>query len=357
MKEYKLGALYGDAIGPEIVKSTVDIMTAAAEKLDIKVEFEKLPLGWEGIEKYDNPVPDVTKKGLIECDAWLLGPHDSAAYPEKWSQALNPSGTIRHHFDMFSNVRPIKPAPGIKSVVDGMDLVIFRENTEGFMPDRNMYKGRGEFLITPEVATVTGVFTKKATTRIAHEAFKMAMSRNKKLAIVHKANVIQLAYGLFRDTCYEVGREFYPEVEVEDYHIDAMTAHLVKRASEFDVIVTTNLFGDILSDLAGELSGSLGLAPAINTNENQAMAQAAHGSAPDIGGQNIANPVGMILSGTLLLKWLADKHSDSRMTEMALLIEGVIEKNLTSGVCTRDLGGKESTTSFTDAVVDSIKNL
>ncbi|ADO83861.1 isocitrate/isopropylmalate dehydrogenase family protein [Ilyobacter polytropus] len=357
MKNYKLGALYGDGIGPEIVKSTVDIMEAAAGKIGIEVEFEKMPLGWEGIEKYNNPVPDVTKEGLTKCDAWLLGPHDSAAYPEEWSSQLNPSGTIRHHFDLYSNARPIKPVPGIKSVVDGMDLVLFRENTEGFMPDRNMFKGRGEFLVTPEIALATGVFTKKATRRIAHEAFKMAMSRRKKLAIVHKANVIQMAYGLFRDTCYEVGREFYPEVEIEDYHIDAMTAHLVRRAKDFDVIVTTNLFGDILSDLAGELSGSLGLAPAINSNETQAMAQAAHGSAPDIGGQNVANPVGMILSGTLLLKWLADKHEDKRMNDMALLIEAAIEKNLTEGVCTRDLGGKESTTSFTQEVINTLKTM
>ncbi len=354
MKKYKMGVLLGDGIGPEIVTSTVDIFKAASDKLGREFfEYIDLPMGWEAIEKYNDPVPQITKDKLAECDGWLMAPHNNAAYPDEHRAKLNPSGTMRHHFDLFSNIRPNKTYPGIKPLKENIDLVIFRENTEGFMPDRNMYKGLGEVLVTDEIAIVMGVFTKKAATRIAEEAFKMAMTRKKKVAIVHKANVIKFGYELFRDTCYEVGKK-YPEVEVEDYHIDAMTAHLVRRPEEFDVIVTTNLFGDIISDLAGEVTGSLGLAPSINTNENQAMAQAAHGSAPDIGGKNIANPIGMINSGVMLIKWLADRYTDEGLHQLAESIEKAVEKSMLDGATTCDLGGNLTTTAYTQAVIDRL---
>ncbi|SDF36783.1 isocitrate/isopropylmalate dehydrogenase family protein [Sporomusa acidovorans] len=356
MKTYKLGVLYGDGIGPEIVKSTVDVFVAAENHVgNVNFDYVELPMGWQGIKKYNDPVPEITKKELKTCDGWLFGPHDSAAYPPEHLAKLNPSGEMRHYFDLYSNVRPNKAIPGAKSLVgNDVDMVIFRENTEGFYPDRNMYKGIGEFMASPDVAIVAGLFTKKAAERIAHSAFRLAMKRRKKVTIVHKANVIKLGYGLFRDTCREVGK-LYPEVQVDDYHIDAMTAHLVRRAKDFDVIVTTNMFGDILSDLVGELTGSLGLAPSINTNDHQAMAQAAHGSAPDIAGKNISNPVGMLLSGVMLLDWMAERHNDPALEKMARTAENAIMKTLANGICTPDLGGSASTTGFTEAIVEKIK--
>lgn len=168
---------------------------------------------------------------------------------------------------------------------------------------------------------------KKAITRITHAAFQRAVERRGKVTIVHKANVIKLGSGLFLRTCQEVAKA-YPQVEVEDIHIDAMAAHLVRRAGDFDVIVTENMFGDILSDLAGELVGSLGMAPSLNCNENQAMAQAAHGSAPDIAGQNIANPMGMILSTVMLCNWLHVKYQDERLKQTASLIEHTLGETL-----------------------------
>ena len=358
MKSYKLGVLYGDGIGPEIVQSTVDIFKAVEEKVGkSKFNFVELPMGWEGIKKYDDPVPQVTKDELKTCDGWLMGPHDSAAYPPVHHAKLNPSGEMRHYFDLYSNARPNKTIPGTKGIIgDGVDMVIFRENTEGFYPDRNMFNGLGEYMPTPEIAIVSGLFTKKAAERIAHQAFKLAMKRRKKVTIVHKANVIKMGYGLFKNTCLEVAK-LYPEVQVDDYHIDAMTAHLVRRPKEFDVIVTTNMFGDIISDLVGELTGSLGLAPSINTNDNQAMAQAAHGSAPDIAGRNISNPVGMLLSGVMLLDWMADRHGDESLEKMARYAENAILETLSDGICTKDLGGSASTTDFTQAIVDKIKKM
>lgn len=354
MATYKLGVLYGDGIGPEIVRSTVDVLQAAAERTKgTTFDFVELPMGWTGINEYGDPVPAVTKQTLETCHGWIMGPHDSAAYPAEFQAMRNPSGELRHHFDLYANIRPSKTIAGIKSIAGEADMVIFRENTEGFYPDRNMYQGTGEFMVTPDVAIVAGLFTRKAAERIAHAAFRMAMMRRKKVAIVHKANVIKLGYGLFLNTCREVGKA-YPEVQVEDYHIDAMAAHLVRRAKDFDVIVTTNMFGDILSDLAGELVGSLGLAPSINTNDNQAMAQAAHGSAPDIAGKNIANPVGELLSAVMLLDWLASRHQDQDLQDMARKIENAVMKTMHDGIATRDLGGTASTTEFTKAIVERL---
>ena len=173
--------------------------------------------------------------------------------------------------------------------------MIARENTEGFYADRNTYAGTGEFMPTADVAICLGVFTRPAVERIARTAFELARRRRNKLTIVHKANVLQLSSGLFKRVCLEVA-EGYPDVEVDDFHIDAMTVHLLRRAADFDVVVAENMFGDILSDMAGELAGSLGIAPSINASDDRCMAQASHGSAPDIAGKGLANPIAMILS-------------------------------------------------------------
>lgn len=354
---YKIGLLYGDGIGPEITKATELMMKAAVKKAGISAEFPVFPMGWEGIKTYGDPVPEITKLGLKDCHGWIFAPHDSASYPEEHFKRSNPSGTMRHYFDLYANIRPARTYPGIKSYVEGGDVVVFRENTEGLLPDRNMYKGWGEFMPSPDMVILNGVFTTKATERIAHEAFRMAMKRKKHLTIAHKANVMQMSYGMFRSVICDIGKEFYPEVKIDDFHIDAMTAHMVKRLKDFDVIVTTNLFGDILSDLAGELTGSLGLGPAINTNGTQCMAQAAHGSAPDIAGRNIANPVGIMMSTVMLFDWMADHHHDERLGEAARIMENAVLKTMEVGDVTPDLGGKASTSSFTESIVKKIEGV
>jgi 3-isopropylmalate dehydrogenase len=352
--DYRLGVLKGDGIGPEIVEATLKVLEAA-QRQNARLAFEwvPLPMGWEAIRATGSALPESAIETLKSCDAWILGPHDSVSYPSALREALNPSGELRRRFDLFANIRPARAYPGLKAVCPRMDLVIARENTEGFYADRNMAWGIGEFMPTPDVALAIGKITRQASERIARTAFALARKRRRKVAIVHKANVLRKTFGLFLDVCRGVGAEF-PEVAVEDYHIDAMTAHLVRRGADFDVIVTENMFGDILSDLTGELSGSLGMAPSINASATQAMAQASHGSAPDIAGKGIANPVGMILSAAMLLAWLGDGREDPAAGEAGQAIERAVSTVLEKGPRTRDLGGTASTKEFTSALVQHL---
>ena len=355
-KTYRLAVLNGDGIGPEIVPASVKIIDAAVAAVGAPaIDWSELPLGREAIDEFGTAVPPQTLEALNEVDGWLLGPHDSAAYPEPHKSALNPSGTIRKHFGLFANIRPAKAFPGGNAIVENTDLVIVRENTEGFYADRNTFAGTGEMMPTADVAIMHGIITRAATTRIAHEAFKLAMKRDKRVTIVHKANVLKMTTGLFRDVCRDVAKE-YPEVTVNDFHIDAVTVHLVRRADKFDVIVTENMFGDILSDLAGEVAGSLGIAPSINSSDTHAMAQASHGSAPDIAGRNIANPIGMILSSAMLLRWLGAKFDDEAILAAADLVEVKVAATVEAGTVTPDMGGSVGTREFADAVVAAIAN-
>jgi 3-isopropylmalate dehydrogenase len=351
---YRLGVLEGDGIGPEIVPAATRVVDAALAGTASTVEWVPLPVGWAAIAAHGTPTPPSTIEALAGLDGWLLGPHDSAAYPEPHRSRLNPSGALRRHFDLFANIRPARGVPGSGAVAPDADLVIVRENTEGFYADRNTYAGTGEFMPSPEVAIAMGVFTRPRIERIARVAFDLARRRRRRLTIVHKANVLRLSSGLFRDVCRQVAAG-HPDVEVDEQHVDAMTVHLVRRAADFDVVVTENMFGDILSDLAGELAGSLGLAASLNASDRTAMAQAAHGSAPDIAGQDVANPASMILSAALLLGWLGDRHADPEASAAAELIEGAVADTIAAGVRTRDLGGTEGTAGFAAAVVDRVQ--
>jgi len=354
-RTYHLGVLLGDGIGPEIVPSSVALVDAAVEAAGVApIEWHELPLGSTAIEEHGAHTPDTTLKALEDLDGWLLGPHDSASYPEPFRSELNPSGTIRKHFGLFANIRPAKAFEGGKAIVEGTDLVIARENTEGFYADRNTFRGTGEMMPTPDVAIMHGIITRAATERIARSAFELAIRRRNKVTIVHKANVLKMTTGLFRDVCREVASA-YPQVEVDDFHIDAMTVHLVRRAHEFDVIVTENMFGDILSDLAGEIAGSLGIAPSLNSSDTHAMAQAAHGSAPDIAGRDLANPIAMNLSSAMLLDWLAGRHADPMLADAAKRLERGVVATVRAGTSTRDLGGTAGCAEFTDAVASAIR--
>ena len=351
---YRLGLLLGDGIGPEIVPAAVQVMDAALAAAGAKpVDWVPLPLGAAAIDTHGSALPPSTLATLGELDGWLLGPHDSAAYPDPHRSQLNPSGTIRKHFDLFANIRPAKAFEGARALLPGIDLVVVRENTEGFYADRSTYRGTGEFMPTPDVAIAMGIFTRPAIERIAREAFELARRRRRHVTVVHKANVLRTTTGFFLEICREIGAD-YPDVELDDFHIDAMTVHLVRRAEAFDVLVTENMFGDILSDLAGELAGSLGIAPSINASNSLAMAQAAHGSAPDIAGRNLANPTAMIASGAMLLDWLGSRCADPGARAAAVLVEKGLTATVRSGVHTADLGGKAGTTDFGAAVAATI---
>ncbi|HEU5025533.1 MAG TPA: isocitrate/isopropylmalate dehydrogenase family protein [Spirillospora sp.] len=356
-RQYRLGVLAGDGIGPEIVPASVLVVDAAVAAAGAPaIAWHDLPLGRAAIDEHGAAVPASTLEALAELDGWLLGPHDSASYPEPHRSQLNPSGTIRKHFDLYANIRPAKALNDEDAVVAGTDLVIVRENTEGFYADRSTYKGSGEFMPTPDVAIALGIITRDAVRRIARSAFDLARRRDRRVTIVHKANVLKLTTGLFRDVCREVAAD-YPDVAVDDFHIDAMTVHLVRRADAFDVVVTENMFGDILSDLAGEIAGSLGIAPSINASDDRAMSQAAHGSAPDIAGRDIANPTAMILSNAMLLDWLGGRRDDPALCEAAALIDRAVTDTVRAGTKTRDMGGTAGTGEFAEAVAATIKRL
>jgi 3-isopropylmalate dehydrogenase len=349
---YRVGVLVGDGIGPEITPASVAVVDAALAAVGAPaIEWVELPMGLAAIREHGTALPQSTLDALADTDGWLLGPIDGVAYPEPQRSQLNPSGALRKHFDLYANVRPAR-AFG-KAVVPDADLVIVRENTEGFYADRNTFAGTGEFMPSPDVAVSMGIVTRAAVERIAVAAFELAQRRRKHLTIVHKANVLRLSMGLFRDVCREVG-ERYPDVVVDDFHIDAMTVHLVRRGGDFDVLVAENMFGDILSDLTGERAGALGIAPSLNSTDTRAMAQAAHGSAPDIAGRDVANPIAMILSAAMLLDWLASRKDDEPLAEAARLIDDAVRAVVDAGTSTRDLGGTASTSSFTAAVVERI---
>jgi 3-isopropylmalate dehydrogenase len=350
---YRIGLAAGDGIGPEISSATHTVMDAACKDALVSIDWVEAPIGFDAIASYGDPIPAETKSALASCDGFVLGPHDSASYPEEYRERRNPSGELRTYFDLYANIRPARAHPAVPAVSPRMDLVLVRENTEGFYTDRNMYVGTGELMPTVDVALAVGVFTRPAIMRAAHEACRLAMRRRRRLTIVHKANILRRSSGLFLQVCREVGSA-YPDLSVDDFHIDAMTAHLVRRGDTFDVVVAENMFGDILSDLAGELSGSLGLAGSLNAGTDHAMAQAAHGSAPDIAGQGVANPIGLLLSAAMLLRWLGDKQTDPRLTAAGDSIDVAVDAALTGGIRTRDLRGDASTAEFTEAVVERL---
>jgi 3-isopropylmalate dehydrogenase len=351
-----LGYMLGDGIGAEIVPAARRVVEAAVAHAGLpEIDWVELPMGLMAIESLGYAMPPSTIEALRETDGWILGPFDNGSYPASWKASGErvPGASLRIGFDLYANIRPSRTREGVPSLTSGVDLVIVRENTEGFYPDRNMKEGKGEFKPTDDVALLVGVFTRAACRRIALRAFEMASQRRNHVTAVHKSNVMPVVFGLFLEECRKVAADF-PDVVFDDVLFDSAAAYLVRDPARFDVLVTENLFGDTLSDLAGELVGALGLAGALNAGETHAMAQAAHGSAPDIAGRNIANPVGMIVSAAMLLDWLGERHDDAALVGAAQAIQDAVDAVLARGVHTGDLGGSASTTEFTDAVVGQL---
>jgi 3-isopropylmalate dehydrogenase len=249
---------------------------------------------------------------------------------------------FRKALDLFANIRPSRTYPGVPGPVGDFDLVVVRENTEGFYADRNMVSGGSEMQVTDDVVVSLRRITRPCCERIARAAFALAQRRRRHVTLVHKANVLRLGCGMFLDECRKVAAE-YPDVVVDDLIVDAMMAHAVRHPGRFDVIVTTNMFGDILSDLTAELSGSLGLAGSLNAGSRYAMAQASHGSAPDIAGRNVANPVSLVLSAGLLLGWLGQTRGLGHFTAAAASIEAAVAGCVAAGETTADIGGRLGT--------------
>ena len=347
----RMVVLPGDGIGPEITSATTRVLRAASKHFQLGVEVEEHPVGHESLKHFGTTV----QPGLLElvrsADGLILGPTATFDFKNEQSGEINPSKYFRKNLDLFANVRPARTYAGLRNPLGDFDLVVVRENTEGFYADRNMEQGNGEILVTPDVVISLRRITRLCCERIAKAACQLAMLRKKHLTIVHKANVLKIGDGMFLDICRETAKAF-PGLAVDDILVDAMMAHVVRDPSRFDVIVSTNMFGDILSDLTAEISGSLGLGGSLNVGENHAMAQAAHGSAPDIAGRDVANPFSLILSMALLLEWHGERSGAPSFGEAARTIEAAVAKAIETGRATRDVGGKLGTAATGQAVVE-----
>jgi 3-isopropylmalate dehydrogenase len=349
----KIGILLGDDIGLEVVPEAVKVMKAAAAKTGLAIEWHELPIGKAGHEKHGNTLPKITEETLHTLDGWIMGPIGHNAYPRGDMTWVMPP--VRKKFDLFTALRPALSHPNIPSVHKNVDIAFFRELTEGMLYSETVVAGLPEFRPNDDITISSRVITRKGSNRVAREAFELARTRpRKKVTAAHKEPVYRLACGMFAEECRKVAK-FYPDVEFEEMMIDSTAMKLVAEPQRFDVIVTTNQFGDILTDIGAGLVGGLGLAPGLCIGEKQAMAQATHGSAPDITGKNIANPYAMIMSGQMLMDWLGRKHNDTKASASAALMQKAVTKVIGDGkTLTRDLGGKASTTEMGDAIAAAL---
>jgi len=348
--------LEGDGIGPEITAATLAVLHAAERGCGVKLSFETAAVGWTAHKREGTTFPLSVLEKAKAADGVLLGPVSHNEYPPVAEGGLNPSGELRKRLDLYANIRPARSRAGFPPRCGKpVDLVIVRENTEGFYADRNMHQGAGEFMPTPDLALAVRKITRAGSTRIAEAAFKLAMQRRKKVTAVHKANVLRLSDGLYLE-CVRAVAAKYPQVAYEERIIDAMAALLVRDASQFDVVVTTNMYGDILSDEASEIAGSLGLAASLNAGAEHAVAQAQHGSAPDIAGKNVANPSSLIGSAAMLLAWLGERRKDDKLVRAAAAIEAALDRIIADPQTrTPDMGGTLGTDAFGAAVAAALQ--
>ena len=342
----KILVLPGDGIGPEITQATLAVLDRANAKFKLGLEWQMEDIGVVTLKKEGSTLPARVMDAARKAPGIILGPVDHLQYPPRDQGGINPSGELRVKLDLFANIRPAKSRMGVGLTGKPVDLVIFRECTEGFYADRNMFSGPGEFMPTPDMALAVRKVTARQCERISRVGFEWARKRRKKVTAVHKANVLHLSDGLFLREVRKVAKE-YPDVELDEKIVDAMAALLVRDPSRFDCIVTGNMFGDILSDEASEISGSLGLAGSVMAGDDACCAQAQHGSAPDIQGQDKANPTSLILSAVMLFEWLAARHRRPEFEQAAKAIEAAIDAALQSpDTRTADLKGKLGTRAF-----------
>jgi isopropylmalate/isohomocitrate dehydrogenase-like protein len=329
MTTYKLAVIPGPGIGGEVVPEAVRLL----ESTDLNFDCRYFEIGFEVWKKTGSPVPDDVLAGVRETQACLFGATTTPVGVPGYKSAII---MLRRALGLYANVRPAKSYPTQKGMKD-VDLVIVRENTEG------MYSG-WEFAL-PDSAYTIRVITRKATERIARFAFELAMKRRKKVTIVTKANVLRVSDGLFLEVAQKVAED-YPDVEVEEAFVDVTAMRLVLKPQIFDVIVTSNLFGDILSDESAGLVGGLGLAPSANIGDDYALFEPVHGSAPRLAGKDIANPMAAIMASKMMLDYFGENRWAERIEKA---IVSVLEEGK---VLTPDLGGSSSTKQVTDAIID-----
>ncbi|MBC7086432.1 MAG: NAD-dependent isocitrate dehydrogenase [Methanomethylovorans sp.] len=329
----RIAVVQGDGIGKEVIPAALEVLDA----LSLPIEKVPVELGYDKWKKTGYAITEDDLDILKECDCILFGAITTPPDPAYKSVLL----TIRKELDLYANIRPIKPIDGIMGITERNDFnfVIVRENTEG------MYSGIEE--IHEDVAYTKRVVTRKGSERIAEYACKLAKKRQKRLEIVHKSNVLK-SDKLFLDICRHTAD--IHNVEYHDTLVDTMAYNLIAHPNRYDVIVTTNLFGDILSDLAAVLVGGLGLVPSANIGKKHAFFEPVHGSAPDIAGKGIANPIAAILSMKMMLEWY-------QLTDLARLVQDAIEYTINQNLVTPDLGGKATTNEVGEAIAARVKQL
>lgn len=345
----------GDGIGPEITDATMVTVRALEKRFGLKLSIRNLDSGLVSLKKNGVTMRDEDIEAARRADGVILGPMSVAQYPPVAQGGINVSARYRTALNLYANVRPCYTRAGVPSMAKKMDLVFVRENLEDFYVDRNMHTGVGEFMPVPGIVLAVGKITAEGTRRAARVACELARRRpRKRLTVVHKAPVLKLYNGLFLDSAKEVARE-YPEIQVDDLLVDAVAALLVRTPERFDVLLIPNMFGDILTDEASELAGSLGLAASLNHGDDCAVAQAGHGSAPDIAGKDVANPTSLMLSTAMLFEHAGTQTRDGKLVQAARCLQQSVDAMLERPETrTRDLGGPLGTRAFAEAVVQRI---
>jgi 3-isopropylmalate dehydrogenase len=336
---YKISLITGDGIGPELSDSAISVLNTIQEKYGIEFEISKLIAGDKALEQTGKALPDDVVENIKNSDVCLKAPVGESA--------ADVIVVLRRMLDLYANIRPSKSYPHMPALRDDIDMVIVRENTE------DLYTGK-EFSLG-DSAVALRIISEAASKRIAKYAFETAKQRNsmKKVTCVHKSNVMRVTDGLFAKACIEVSKD-YPEIKFEEMYVDACAMNLIRQPEKFDVVVTTNLFGDILSDESSQVVGGLGMAPAANLGDDFALFEPVHGAAFDIAGQNIANPSSFLLSIKMMLDWLGTKHNDQKCFEMAKILESTIFDLVKTGIKTKDIGGDKTTTEFTKQITDNL---
>jgi len=346
--------LEGDHIGPEIVPATIAVLEAADRRFGLGLSFHQDVVGLRAHAAHGTTVPPSVLEAAKAADGIVLGPCSNTHNPPAEQGGLNVPATIRKALDLYVNLRPCRTRPGIPDARRGFDLVFARENTEGFYADRNMALGHGEFMPTEDVALSIRKITGTGSRRIARAAFALARERRRKVSVVNKKAVLKMTDGLFLREAYAVSKDF-PDVEVEEVQVDAFASLLYRKPESFDVVLITNMFGDILSNAGAEMSGGLGIAGSLNHGDDHAAANASHGSAPDIAGLDQVNPTAMILSGAMLLDWIGAKHRKSPYREAAGAIQMAVDELLARPETrTSDLGGRLGTQAFARKVCEEV---
>lgn len=332
---YRICRIPGDGIGHE----TIDAAGKVLDATGLPIDWVHSEAGSGTFERRGTPLPAETVEAVSSCDATLFGAVSSPMSPIEGYRS--PIIRLRRELDLYANLRPVRSWAGVVPSRSGVDMLIVRENSEGLYAGRERTNG--------ETAITERVITRKGSERIAHVAFQLAKQRRDGVTVVHKANVLRATCGLFRRTVMEIGHG-YPGVTIDEMLVDAMAMRLILEPERFDVIVTTNLFGDILSDEAAALAGGIGLAPSGNIGEHTAIFEPVHGSAPDIAGQGVANPTAAILAAAMMLDHLEE-------TIVAMRIRRAVGSALADGACTRDLRGVLSTSEATQAIIAHYQQL